>query len=59
VYDLKRCHWIDEELRDRFLELRAAEALMIALNSLMAKSKTRAAYARSRASQPKTSDKRK
>ena len=40
LYVLERYDWLDEEVRDRFLELKALEQLMVTLGSLMPKSKT-------------------
>jgi hypothetical protein len=39
-YVLGRYDWLDEEVRDRFLELKVLEEVMVALSSVMTKSKT-------------------
>jgi hypothetical protein len=40
LYVLGRNNWLDEEVRDRFSELRAVEEIMVALARLIPKSKT-------------------
>ena len=40
LYVLGRYDWLDEEVRDRFSDLKALEQLMVTLGSLMPKSKT-------------------
>jgi hypothetical protein len=40
LYVLGRYDWLDEEVRDRFSELKVLEEVMVAFASLMPKSKT-------------------
>ena len=42
LYVLGRYEWLDEEVRDRFLELKALEEVMVALSGVKTKSKTQA-----------------
>jgi hypothetical protein len=55
LYVLGRYDWLDQEVRDRFFELKLAEALLVGLSAFVPKSKTHALTGRPRPSHPTTS----
>jgi hypothetical protein len=55
LYVLGRYDWLDQEVRDRFFELKLAEALLVYLSAFVPKSKTHALTGRPRPSHPTTS----